>query len=162
MAALKVGEVAPDFDLQAVTGKQRHKVKLSDFKGQKNVVLAFYPLDWSPTCTNQMSGYKTFCSRLSAHNAEVVGISTDSIYSHIAWQEKSIGWQDFPLASDYWPHGAVAEKYGILREGDPLPGINERAVFIVDKHGKIAFSKVYELGQEPDNEECLEVLKKLG
>ncbi len=162
MAALKVGETAPDFELPAVTGKQRHKFQLSDYRGKKNVVLAFYPLDWSPTCTSQMTGYKTFWGQFSEQNTEVVGISTDSIYSHLAWQEKSIGWQDFPLASDYWPHGAIAEKYGILREGEPIPGINERAVFIVDREGKIAFSKVYELGQEPDNKECLEVLRKLG
>jgi peroxiredoxin len=67
----------------------------------------------------------------------------------------------FPLGSDFYPHGAVAEKYGILRLGDPIPGINERAVFIVDKQGKIAFAKVYDLGEQPDNEECYEVLRKL-
>ena len=90
-----------------------------------------------------------------------MGISPDSIYSHLAWQEKSIGWQDYPLASDYWPHAGIAQKYGILREGPPLPGINERAVFIVDKQGKVVYSRVYELSQEPDNEETVEALKRL-
>ena len=99
--------------------------------------------------------------RFAEHNAQVVGISPDSIYSHLAWQEKSIGWQDYPLVSDYWPHAGIAQKYGILREGPPLPGINDRAVFIVDKSGKIAYSRVYELSQEPDNEECLKVLQGL-
>ena len=68
---------------------------------------------------------------------------------------------DFPLCSDFYPHGGVAEKYGILRAGPPIPGINERAVFIVDKQGKIAFSKVYPLDQTPDNDELLNVLRSL-
>src|SRR5215467_11508465 len=107
-----------------------------------------------------MSAYSKDISKFAELNAQVVGISTDSIYSHLAWQEKSIGWQDFPMASDYWPHGGVAQQFGILREGEPLPGINERAVFIVDKEGKIAFSRVYELGQEPDYEELVRELAK--
>jgi len=98
--------------------------------------------------------------KFADYDAQVVGISTDSIYSHLAWQEKSIGWLEYPLASDYWPHGGVAQRFGILREGEPLPGINERAIFIVDKQGKIVFSKVYELGQEPDYEELVEELSK--
>jgi len=109
-----------------------------------------------------MSALGGYLAKFAEHDAQVVGISTDSIYSHIAWQEKSIGWQEYPLASDYWPHGGVAQKFGILREGDPLPGINERAIFIVDKQGKIAFTKIYELGQEPDYEEVVKELSKLG
>jgi peroxiredoxin len=108
-----------------------------------------------------MSAYTRDLSKFAEQNAQVVGISPDSIYSHLAWQEKSLGWQEFPLASDYWPHAGTAQKYGILREGPPLPGINDRTVFIVDKQGKIAYSRVYELSQEPDNEESLEVLRKL-
>jgi len=108
-----------------------------------------------------MSAYSTQLSRFAEQNAQVVGISPDSIYSHLAWQEKSLGWQEFPLASDYWPHAGTAQKYGVLREGPPLPGINDRTVFIVDKDGKIVYSRVYELGQEPDNEEALDVLRKL-
>lgn len=109
-----------------------------------------------------MSAYSRDLSKFADQNAQVVGISPDSIYSHLAWQEKSLGWQDFPLASDYWPHAGTAQKYGVLREGPPLPGINDRTVFIVDKDGKIAYARVYELGQEPDNEECLEALRKLS
>jgi alkyl hydroperoxide reductase subunit AhpC len=108
-----------------------------------------------------MSALSKVLSRFAEHNAQVVGISPDSIYCHLAWQEKSLGWQDFPMASDYWPHAGTAQKYGVLREGPPLPGINERTVFIVDKQGKIAYSRVYELGQTPDFAECLEALSKL-
>jgi alkyl hydroperoxide reductase subunit AhpC len=108
-----------------------------------------------------MSAYSRDRAKFAELNAQVVGISPDSIYSHLAWQEKSIGWQEYPLASDYWPHAGVAQQYGILREGPPLPGINDRAVFIVDKQGKIAFSQIYELSHEPNNEEALEVLRNL-
>jgi len=108
-----------------------------------------------------MSAYSRDLSKFAEQNAQVVGISPDSHYSHLAWQEKVIGWQDFPMACDYWLHAGTAQKYGILREGPPLPGINERAVFIVDTQGKIIFSQVYELGEEPDNEESLAVLRKL-
>jgi alkyl hydroperoxide reductase subunit AhpC len=108
-----------------------------------------------------MSAYSRDLAKFAEQNAQVLGISNDSIYSHLSWQEHSIGWQEYPLASDYWPHGGVAQKYGVLREGDPLPGICDRAVFIVDKQGKIVFARVYELGQEPDNEECLAALRAL-
>jgi peroxiredoxin len=107
-----------------------------------------------------MSAYTRYLPLFAEHNAQVVGISPDSIYSHLAWQEKSIGWQEYPLASDYWPHAGVAQQYGILRLGEPLPGINDRAVFIVDKNGKIAFSRTYELSQEPDYEELLAEVAK--
>lgn len=108
-----------------------------------------------------MSAYGKYLARFAEHDAQVVGISPDSIYSHLAWQEKSIDWLEYPLASDYWPHGATAQKFGILRLGEPLPGINERAIFIVDKKGKITFARIYELGQEPDYEEVVTELGKL-
>jgi peroxiredoxin len=108
-----------------------------------------------------MSAYSRYLKQFADYDAQVVGISPDSIYCHLAWQEKSIGWLDYPLASDYWPHGAVAQKFGIQRLGEPLPGINDRSVFIINKAGKISFAKVYELGQEPDYEELLSEAKKL-
>jgi peroxiredoxin len=108
-----------------------------------------------------MSAYSRYLPKFAEHDAQVVGISPDSIYSHMAWQEKSIGWQEYPLASDYWPHAGTAEKYGILRLGEPLPGINDRAIFIVNKQGAITFSRVFELGQEPDYDEIVSELAKL-
>jgi alkyl hydroperoxide reductase subunit AhpC len=90
-----------------------------------------------------------------------VGISVDSVFSHIAWQEKLIGKVNYPLCSDFYPHGKVAKMFGVLREGPPIPGINDRAIFILDKDGKIVFSKLYELGEQPENEEAFGVLKKL-
>ncbi len=108
-----------------------------------------------------MSAYGRYLAQFAERDAQVVGISPDSIYSHLSWQEYSIGWQEYPLLSDYWPHAGTAQQYGILRLGEPLPGINDRAIFIVDKAGKIAFSKTYELGQEPDYEELVVELDKL-
>ena len=91
-----------------------------------------------------------------------MGLSTDSVFCHISSQKFEVGTLNYPMGSDFYPHGEVATRYGILRSGDPLPGINERAVFVVDKNGKIVFSKVYELGEAPDNEEALAALRRLA
>lgn len=108
-----------------------------------------------------MPAYNADYEKFAGLDAQVVGISCDSIYCHIGWQEKDIGVLKYPLASDFYPHGAVIQKYGIMRSGPPLPGIGERAVFVVDKKGKIAFVKLYELGEQPPNEEVFEALRKL-
>lgn len=94
-------------------------------------------------------------------NAQVLDISVDSIPSHIAWREKEIGPVKIPLCSDFYPHAGVTQKFDILREGPPLAGISERAAFIVDKAGKIAFAKVYGISELPDVEELLRVLRGL-
>ena len=88
-------------------------------------------------------------------------MSVDNIYSHIAWQRLEIGWMDYPLASDFYPNAEVARSTTCFRVKPPIPGINERAIFVIDKEGIIQFSKVYDLGQQPDNAEVFEVLEKL-
>ena len=88
-------------------------------------------------------------------------MSVDSIFSHMAWQKFEVGMLNFPLGSDFYPHGKVASEFGVFREGDPLPGINERAVFIIDKQGIIRSVNVLELGEVPDNDEALQVLKDI-
>ncbi|ABF43780.1 alkyl hydroperoxide reductase/ Thiol specific antioxidant/ Mal allergen [Candidatus Koribacter versatilis Ellin345] len=108
-----------------------------------------------------MPAYQVELDKFAGYDAQVVGISIDTIYSHMAWQQKETGWMDYPLASDFYPHGAVAQLYGVFREKPPIPGINERAIFVIDKEGIIRFSKVYDLGQQPPNEEVFEVLEKL-
>jgi len=99
--------------------------------------------------------------KFAALNAQVLDISVDSIYSHKAWQKFDIGEIHIPMCSDFYPHGAVTEAYGIMRQGPPLAGISERAAFIVDKTGKITFAKVYPLDQTPKIEELLEALRGL-
>lgn len=101
-------------------------------------------------------------AEFAALNAQVLDISVDSIPSHIAWQKKEIGTMSLPMCADFYPHGAVTQAFGILREGTPVPGISERAVFIIDKNGKIAFAKVYPLDQMPHFEELLREVKKLN
>jgi alkyl hydroperoxide reductase subunit AhpC len=107
-----------------------------------------------------MPSYEDDLPRFEEHNTQVLGISVDSIPSHEAWQ-KSIGGITYPLCSDFYPHGAVAEKYGVLRTGDPTPGIAERALFIIDKEGIIRFIDVHPIGEQPDNEELFEILKDM-
>jgi alkyl hydroperoxide reductase subunit AhpC len=99
--------------------------------------------------------------KFAGYDAQVVGMSVDSIPSHIAWQKKEIGWIGFPLASDFWPHGEVAGKYGVLREEEPVPGVSQRAIFIIDKQGTVAFAKTYPLDRPPENEEAFAVLRRL-
>jgi alkyl hydroperoxide reductase subunit AhpC len=99
--------------------------------------------------------------KFAALDAQVLDISTDSVYSHLAWQKHDIGTMHFPMCSDFYPHAAVTQAFGILREGPPLPGISERAVFIVDKGGRIVFAKVYPLDRTPDIAELLEALKSV-
>ena len=88
-------------------------------------------------------------------------MSIDSVFSHVAWQKFEVGMLTYPLGSDFWPHGEVARSYGVLREGAPIPGISERAVFLIDKDGIIRFSQVYELGEVPENEDIFEVLREM-
>ncbi len=109
-----------------------------------------------------MPAYNADLAKFAELNAQVLGISPDSPYCHIAWQEKGIGKMDYPLLSDFWPHCGMAEKYGVLRrQGPPLGGITDRAIFIVDTEGKIAFSKVYELGQQPPNQDLFDALANM-
>lgn len=89
-------------------------------------------------------------------------MSIDSVFSHVAWQKFEVGKLSYPLGSDFYPHGEVSQNFGVLREGSPIPGISERAVFIIDKDGIIRFSKVYELGEVPENEDVFEVLREMA
>jgi len=97
----------------------------------------------------------------AALNAQVLDISVDSITSHIAWQKKEIGMVSIRLCADFYPHAEVTQAFGILRDGPPVPGISERASFVVNKSGRIVFAKVYPIDQMPDLEELLVALRKL-
>jgi peroxiredoxin len=153
--AVKVGEEAPDFELRSHRGGV---VKLSDFRGRKNVVIAFHPLAFTPVCATQMSGYETDSARLNGADAVVLGVSIDPQPSKTAWA-KTLGSISFDLLSDFYPHGEVAQRYGVFRAKE---GFSERAIFVVDKHGRVAWSKVYDIPEQPDNQELFEALNKLG
>lgn len=138
--ALKVGDPAPDFKLTSATGEAQGEVELSKLRG-KNVVLAFYPLDFTPVCQSELGAFQADLDKFRDANTEVVGICTDSVFAHIAFQ-KHLGGLQFPLATDRWPYAEVATAYGVFPPTKhPVPFINDRAVFIVDKDGKIAWSE---------------------
>lgn len=107
-----------------------------------------------------MAAYNADLAKFAAYDAQVVGISVDSIYSTTAW-EKEIGPLEYALAADYWPHGEVAQKFGVFRDQGEFAGISERAVFLVDKNGKLAFSKIYPIEQLPETAELFGVLEQL-
>jgi len=159
--ALKAGDTAPDFKLKAAIGNQQGEFQLSNHKG-KTVVLLFYALDFTPVCQNELPAFQQHVSDFAAANAELVGINTDTVFSHIAFQ-KEVGGITYPIVADRWPYAEVAKSYGIFPPTThPVAFANERAIFVVDKEGKIAWSKVYELGQLPDVREVLEVAMKLA
>lgn len=160
--ALKVGDRAPDFSLPAVQGEQRSEFRLADYRGKQNVVITFHPLDWTPTCESQLPILDSMHAKFEAAGGKLLDISVDSIESHVAWQRKEIGLMRFPLCSDFYPHGEVTRQFDILREEPPVPGISERAAFIVDKEGVIRFACVYPIDQLPDVEGLLAELKKIS
>ena len=157
---LQPGDMAPDFDLPVLIGGVRHQFRLSEWRGRQNLVLAFYPANWDPVSAQQMIAYQIEREKFAERQAEVVGISVDHIMNATAW-EREIGPFDFLLCSDFWPHGEVSRRYGVLRSADPFAGSSERAIFVIDKAGKIRFSRIYLLDKLPDLEETLEALRDL-
>ena len=157
--ALRVGHVAPDFDLPALVGGVKKRFRLSEWAGKKNVLVAFYPLNWDSVSAQQLREYQSERERLGALDTMVATVSVDSIMNTGAW-ERDIGPFDFVLCSDFWPHGDVSRKYGVFRAQGPLAGSSERAVFVVDRVGEIRFSKIYEMEQVPDLGEALGAFAK--
>jgi len=140
--AVAVGDPMPDFDLPAIDGG---RVRLSDFVGKKKLVLSFIPAAWTPVCSGQWPGYNIARELFAAANAELVGISVDNVPSLHAWVTQMGGlW--FPVASDFWPHGGLSAKLGILRP----EGVAERALFIVDEKGVIRYIDVHDINARPD------------
>ncbi len=148
--AIAVGQPAPDF---ALKDQNQKEVKLADFKGKKNVVLVFYPLDWSPTCTNEHTCFVNEMKQFETLDAEVLGVSVDSVWSHRAFAEK-MGIK-YPLLADFQPRGAMAEKYGVFLADK---GITGRAIAIVNKAGNVAWFKQYDIPTVPDLKEVEQAL----
>ena len=149
---LSAGTPAPDFSLHATPDQL---VSLSDFRGRP-VILAFYPADWSPVCGDQMGLYNEVLSEFLHHDAELLGISVDGAWSHIAFaHERKLR---FPLLSDFEPKGGVARLYGVYREHD---GTSERALFVIDAAGMIRWSYVSPVGVNPGADGILRALEAL-
>jgi peroxiredoxin (alkyl hydroperoxide reductase subunit C) len=150
---VKVGQKAPDFTLKAISGK---KVSLKDFRGKKNVVLSFIPAAWTPVCSDQWPGYNIVQDLFEENNAVLVGISVDNIPTLYSWTNQ-MGKLWFSVLSDFWPHGAVASRYGILRSD----GTAERAIIIIDKTGVIRYIDVHDINERPPLESIIRQLEKM-
>jgi peroxiredoxin len=150
---VKVGDPAPDFTLPAIAGEH---ITLSMFRGRKNVVLSFVPAAWTPVCSDQWPGYNIVKDLFDAKDAVLLGITVDNIPTLFAWTNQ-MGDLWFPVLSDFWPHGAVADAYGVLRSD----GTAERAIFIIDKRGVIRSINVGDINRRPPLEDLIRELDKL-
>lgn len=151
---VKVGETAPDFTLPAVSGE---KVTLSDYRGKKIVVLSFVPAAWTPICSDQWPGYNIVEEFFTEYDAVLLGITVDNIPTLFSWTQQ-IGNLWFPVLSDFWPHGAVADSFGLLRSN----GVSERALVVIDKDGVISYIGVGDINVRPPMEILIGELQKLN
>lgn len=150
---LQVGSKAPDFALPSHLGG---KIRLSDFKGKNNVLLAFFPMAWTTVCTNQIPSYENEREHFDQHDTRVLAISVDSIPCLQNWQ-KTIGGISYHLMSDSSPHGEVSRKFGVLTESD----YSDRVVFLIDKQGIIRYIEHIGVKNLPDNRHVFEQLHQI-
>ena len=150
---VKVGQTAPDFTLPSIKGE---KIRLSQYRGKKNVVISFVPAAFTPVCSDQWPGYNMARELFEQHDAILLGITVDNIPTLYAWTSQ-MGDLWFPVLSDFWPHGAAAQKFGVLRSD----GVSERALFFIDTKGVIRDILVSDINKRPDLEQCAMSLEKL-
>ena len=150
---VKVGDQSPNFALASISGEN---VSLSQYRGKKNVVLSFVPAAWTPVCSDQWPGYNIAKSIFDQHDAVLLGITVDNVPTLFAWTNQ-MGKLWFSVLSDFWPHGAVAKKYGVLRSN----GVSERALFVIDKKGMIRYIDVHDINKRPPLEDLAVALEKL-
>jgi len=149
---LAAGTVAPAFSLH-VTPDQ--KLLLSELRG-KPVILAFYPADWSPVCGDQMALYNEILPEFQKHGAELIGVSVDGVWCHEAFaKDRHL---HFPLAADFEPKGQIAMSYGAYRAEE---GVCERALFVIDRNGVIAWSYRSPIAINPGADGILHALENL-
>jgi len=151
---VKVGEKAPDFTLPSLSGK---KISLSQFKGEKNVVISFVPAAWTPVCSDQWPGYNLAKVIFDKNDAILLGITVDNIPTLYAWTNQ-MGDLWFPVLSDFWPHGKVSKMFGVLRSD----GVADRALFIIDKKGILRYAHVSDINKRPDLKDLATELEKLN
>jgi peroxiredoxin len=149
---LAKGTIAPDFELNSTPDQ---KLTLSELRG-KRVVLAFYPADWSPVCSDQMALYNEMLKYFHKLHAEVIGISVDSKWCHMAFAENRK--LHFPLLADFEPKGAVSRLYGVYDEKE---GQSQRALFVIDEEGIVQWSYLSPRGINPGADGIIEALESL-
>jgi peroxiredoxin (alkyl hydroperoxide reductase subunit C) len=141
---IEVGAQAPDFELRDQNGQD---VRLSSFRGERNVLLVFYPLAFTGVCQGELCSVRDNLSDFVNDKVQTLTISVDSSPTHKVWAERE-GYT-FPLLADFWPHGAVARAYGVLNEER---GIANRGTFLIDKEGIVRFAEMNQPGQARDQE----------
>ncbi len=148
-----VGDPAPDFSLPAISGE---RITLAQFRGKKNVVLSFIPAAWTPVCSGQWPGYNIVQDMFDQTDTLLIGVSADNVPTLHAWVQEMGGvW--FPVASDFYPHGQLAEALGILRS----TGETERALFLIDKEGIIRYIDVHDINSRPDLGPLVKAMQEL-
>ena len=152
--AVEVGAAAPDFELRDQHGTP---VRLSSFRGQRHVVLVFYPLAFSPVCSNELYALRDEFPEVTRDDVALLTVSVDSTYTHRAWSDAEHF--QFELLSDFWPHGEVAKQYGVF---DPERGIATRGTFVIDKDGVVRWKVVNPIPQARDLAEYSKALAALG
>jgi len=140
--AVEIGDMAPEFELPDQHGTP---VRLSSFRGSKNVVLVFYPLAFSPTCSTELCGMRDEFPEVTGDDVQLLTVSVDSFYTHRAWADAE-NFQ-FGLLADFWPHGAVAKRYGVFDEDR---GVSVRGTFVIDKEGIVRWKVVKPIPQARD------------
>ncbi|HJT67498.1 MAG TPA: redoxin domain-containing protein [Pyrinomonadaceae bacterium] len=152
-APLQAGTQAPGFTLPAGPDE---KLSLSDLRGRP-VILVFYPADWSPVCGDELALYNEILPEFERFNAQLLGVSVDGVWCHRAYhKDRNL---HFPLLADFEPKGEVARRYGVYRESD---GTTERALFVIDADGKIAWSYVSPIDVNPGADGILNALEGLS
>jgi peroxiredoxin (alkyl hydroperoxide reductase subunit C) len=151
---LEVGAEAPDFVLKDQNNQEVH---LSDFRGSKNVLLVFYPLAFSGTCNGELTQLRDNIGDFQNDSVQVLTVSVDSAYSHKVWAERE-GF-DFPLLSDFWPHGEVTHAYGVFNRDK---GFANRGTFVIDRDGVIRYAEMNEPGQVRDQATWRKALAELA
>ncbi|MGE4442256.1 MAG: redoxin domain-containing protein [Desulfomicrobium sp.] len=151
---VKIGDPAPDFSLPAIDGGM---VALSDFRGKKNVALSFVPAAWTPVCSGQWPGYNIVRDMFEEAQTALIGVSVDNVPTLHAWVQEMGGvW--FTVASDFYPHGQLADSLGILRS----TGEAERSLFLIDKQGIIRYIDVHDINSRPDLGPLIKAMQALN
>jgi len=150
---IRVGDIVPDFTLPSLSGD---KISLHMYKDKKNVVISFVPAAWTPVCSDQWPGYNLAEEIFHNNDAILLGITVDNIPTLYAWTNQ-MGDLWFRVLSDFWPHGKVADQFGVLRSD----GVAERALFVIDKKGILRYAFVSDINQRPDLKDLVTALEKL-
>jgi mycoredoxin-dependent peroxiredoxin len=152
--SVEIGDTAPDFELKDQTGQP---VRLSDYRGKKAVVLVFYPLTFTSTCESELCSIRDEIDTFRNDEVETLAISVDSPPTHQRWAHEQ-GF-DFPLLSDFWPHGEVASTYGVFEE---TLGFAARATFIIDREGEVVYTDRNPIPEARDQDKWRAALAEIG